>query len=328
MGIATRKAMLTRRPNDRPFIITRSTFAGAGKYMSKWLGDNFSRWDHYRAQIPQMLAFASIFQIPMVGSDVCGFIGAPSEHLCARWATLGAFNPFFRNHATSDAPNQEFYLWELVTSAAKYAIDIRYRLLDYLYTALARQSEDGTPSLSPLWHWYPQDENTWGLDMQFFYGDCVMVSPVTGDEARDVDIYLPDDIFYTWEDHRPVRGRGEWTKIKNVPFDRLPIHIRGGCIVPLRAESANTTTALRQQPFEVLVAPGLDGHARGTLYLDDGISLDGGKHKKHVHFEYVGGKLKTLLGSGEEIQLQDAGIDVAKVTVLEAFSERDDREEL
>lgn len=276
-----------------------------------------------------MLAFASIFQIPMVGSDVCGFLGSTTEHLCARWAILGAFNPFYRNHADDVAPNQEFYLWPLVTSAAKYAIDVRYRLLDYLYTALARQSEDGTPSLSPLWHWYPKDEETWGIDMQFFYGDCVMVSPVTGDDAKDVNIYLPDDIFYTWDGYEPVRGRGEWVHIKHVPFDRIPLHIRGGCIIPLRSESANTTTALREKPFELLVAPGLDGNAEGMLYLDDGVSLDGGKDKKLVHFEYVGGKLVTRSSNGDRVQLEDLAVDVAKVTVLECQEEsRDDRQEL
>lgn len=276
-----------------------------------------------------MLAFASIFQIPMVGSDVCGFLGTTSEHLCARWATLGAFNPFYRNHADDKAPHQEFYLWPLVTSAAKYAIDIRYRLLDYLYTALARQSEDGTPSLSPLWHWYPQDQETWGIDMQFFYGDCVMVSPVTKDESTDVSIYLPDDIFYTWDKREAVRGRGEWTVIKDVPFDRIPLHIRGGCIIPLRIESANTTTALRQKPFELLIAPGLDGDAEGTLYLDDGVSLDGGEDKTHVHFEYVGGRLATRSSTGDSVRLEDLPVDFAKVTVLEHNDKLgDDRQEL
>lgn len=258
-------------------------------FLHKRLGDNLSEWEKYRTSIRQMLAFAAIFQIPMVGSDVCGFGGNTTEELCARWATLGAFNPFYRNHNGLDSIPQEFYRWPTVADAARKAIEIRYRLLDYLYTAFHRQTQTGEPFLQPMFYVYPEDKKTFANEAQFFYGDALLVSPVQDVGETTVDAYLPKDLFYDWYTGAKVNGKGATKKLKNVGVTEIPIHIRGGSIIPLRAESAMTTKELRRRGFEILVAPDNKGYASGSLYLDDGESLE--TSSSEIEFEYSKGRL-------------------------------------
>ncbi|KAJ7494439.1 alpha-glucosidase [Mycena galericulata] len=273
MSVATHQAMLDRRPGLRTLVITRSTFAGAGKHVGKWLGDNFSDWEHYRNSIAGMLGMATIYQVPMVGADICGYADDTTDLLCARWAMLGAFYPFMRNHNADTSISQEFYRWPVVAQAAKNVLDIRYRLMDYIYTSFHEANLVGTPVVSPLWFKYPKDATTYPIDLQWFYGDSILVSPVTEENSTSVSIYLPNDIFYDFLTLAPVKGTGSYVQLNNVSFSEIPVHIKGGAVLPLRANSTMTTTELRETDFEFVVAPGTDGTASGQLYVDDGVSV-------------------------------------------------------
>lgn len=244
----------------------------------------------YRQSIRHLLQFTSIFQIPMAGADICGFGGSTTEELCARWYRLGAWYPFMRNHYTVKSIPQEPYRWSIVAESARKAIDLRYRLLDYIYSQLQLQSVDGTPALTPLWMHYPQDLTAASIENQFFFGPALLISPVLDQGSTSVDIYLPDDLFYDFETHEPVLGNGTVLTLNDVGVTDIPVHIRAGHIVPMRVSSANTTTNLRQQDFELLIAPDAKGYADGYLYLDDGQSLEQDGTSEN-HFTYVAGVL-------------------------------------
>jgi alpha-glucosidase (family GH31 glycosyl hydrolase) len=85
----------------------------------------------------------------------------------------------------------------------------RYRLLDYLYTAFHKASVDGSPVVNPLWFKYPTDMATFGIDLQFIFGDSILVSPVTEESTTTVTIYLPKDKFYDFATFAPVEGTGQ-----------------------------------------------------------------------------------------------------------------------
>lgn len=179
-----------------------------------------------------------------------------------------------------------------MAESAKKAIDIRYRLLDYIYTALHKQSVDGTPLLQPLFFHYPEDIHTFGLELQFFYGPSVLVSPVTEEDSTSVEIYLPDDIFYDFNSYAKVTGAAKTTTLTDISFTDIPLHIKSGSIIPIRKESGYTTTDVRKQPFNILVAPSSTGFATGSLYLDDGDSLVQ-PATSEIEFTYEHGVLKV-----------------------------------
>ena len=189
--------------------------------------------------------------------------------------------------------------------------------MDYFYTAFHQASIDGTPVLNPLWYLYPSDPATWPIDLQFFFGDAILVSPVTGENATSVDIYLPKDIFYDFTTLAPIQGEGQNVSLTNVNFTTIPVHIRSGVVLPLRIESAMTTTELRTKDFEIVVAPGSKGTASGSLYLDDGVSLVQQHGVSEIGFTFTGSKLTVdgQFGFGTNVHF-------AQVTFLNAHEAR------
>ncbi|CAK3784893.1 glycoside hydrolase family 31 [Lecanosticta acicola] len=312
MSEASRVAMLSRRPTKRPMIITRSTFAGSGREVGKWTGDNLSDWFHYLISITEIMEFAALYQVPFVGSDVCGFGGNTNELLCARWASLGSFAPFFRNHDQNGVIPQEFYLWPIVTEAAQNAIAIRYKLLDYIYTAMYQQNQTGTPLVQPLFFHYPEDKNTFPLGYQFFWGPGLMVAPVTEENSTTANFYMPHDVFYDYYSHDKISGTGAPYTLTNVSYSTIPLYYKGGQILAERVNSANTTTELRKQNFHIVIAPGTNGTAEGDLYLDDGDSLVQSSYS-YIHFSYSAatGQFQMSGHFGYE-----PGVYISQITVL------------
>ncbi|KAK0927436.1 hypothetical protein LTR29_017640 [Friedmanniomyces endolithicus] len=310
MSETSRLAMLSRRPTVRPLVITRSTFAGSGRQVGHWLGDNVADWTHYLVFIAGMLEFGALFQVPMVGSDVCGYAGVTNDLLCARWATLGAFSPFYRNHETSGEPPHEFYRYPIVAEAARNAINTRYQLLDYIYTAFYDQNQTGVPHVQPMFFVYPNDSNCNALQYQYFWGPGIMVAPVTVENSTTTTIYMPDDIFYDYYTHETVRGTGSMVTLTNVAYTTIPLYYQGGNIVAMRANSSNTTTELRKHDFSIVIAPDLSGTAVGSLYLDDGDSMNH-PATSYVDFNYSNGVF-SMSGQFD----YNAGVSITSVTVL------------
>ena len=132
--IATNSALRKINGGKRPFVLSRSTFAGSGHYGSHWTGDNKSSDDHLQFSIPGILHL-QMFGITSCGADIGGFFGKASDRLLARWMQVGAFYPFARNHNVVNAPGQEPYRNQLVADVSRAILKVRYSLLPYWYSA-------------------------------------------------------------------------------------------------------------------------------------------------------------------------------------------------
>jgi len=270
-AIVTSFAMAEIR-EKRPFVISRSTFAGHGQYAGHWSGDIASTWYDMKKTIPQLLNF-NLFGIPLMGADICGFNGNTTAALCQRWSQLGAFYPFSRNHNTDDGiPQDPVALGPAVVQSARKSLLVRYSLLPYLYTLFWKAHVDGDTVARPLFFEFPSDVQTYNIDEQFLWGSALMIVPVLEEVKTDVSAYLPDALWYDFYTLASVAGGGTRHTL-SAPLDTIPLLIRGGSIIPTQTPNT-TTTESRTNDFELLVALDKDGHATGFLYWDDGDSLN------------------------------------------------------
>lgn len=250
MSRATYEGLKQSRPNKRPFVLTRATFAGGQRYASVWTGDNIASWEHLRLANLQCQRL-SISGFSFVGTDIGGFVDLPSGELLVRWLQLAVFHPFYRIHsmgnnvdgaaeveadavqaaALLDRLDQEPWAFgEPYTSQARQAIEWRYRLLPYLYTTFYRHTRSGEPMLRPLAFYDQSDPQALACEPEFIFGDHLLVCPVLRPRAKSMGVYLPQGVWYDY--HRGKRYDGQQKIRVRLRPNRLPVFVRAGAVIP------------------------------------------------------------------------------------------------
>jgi alpha-glucosidase len=266
----TFEGLLKLRPDERPFVLTRATYAGGQRYGFTWTGDNAATWNHLRLAT-QMVLNLGVSGIPFVGADVGGFNGSPQPALLTRWVEQAAFSPFFRDHAAKGTLPHEIWNNGLEQEVIRRRyIETRYRLLPYIYSLADESSRTGLPLMRPLFLEFPDvfAAEFEYLDTEFLLGPSLLVAPPPFAETLD-DYVVSFPTDREWYDF--------WTGLKtpgvpkiHPPLDLMPVYVRGGSIVPLQPLIQNTDET-PSGPLELRVYPGSE--CSGSIYLDDGHSF-------------------------------------------------------
>lgn len=251
---ASREGIMKARPQNRPFILTRSNFLGGQRFAATWTGDNASWESHMTMSVPMILTLGLSGQ-PFSGADVGGFLFNPDANLFGRWMALGAFYPFSRGHACAGTINKEPWAFgQKVEDVSRMALERRYVLLPYYYTLLHEASETGMPIMRPVFFADPKDTLLRAEEQAFLIGENLLVVP-------------------EWAQN-PALPKGIWRNLSLIPGDdkdsyQAKLKNRGGAIIPTGKIIQNTNEK-SLDPLTLLVCLDEKGEAHGTLYWDEG----------------------------------------------------------
>ena len=269
MNRAARQAFTQYRPQQRGFVLTRAGYAGGQRDAAVWTGDNESCWEHLALGIPMYLNMG-LSGLGFVGGDVGGFQDNADPELYCRWVEASFLNPLMRAHSALHTTDHEPWSFGAeVLDRSRRLIELRYRLLPYLYTLFAQASRTGDPVIGPLIYHFPRDRRLANRADGFMIGPALYLAPVREPGVGERAVYLPAGRWYdVWTGAVHDHAQGEAILVA-APLGRPPLFVRGGTVVPFQRSVQSTGEDTGGQ-LCVLVAPDADGVATGTCYRDDG----------------------------------------------------------
>ncbi|MFE2431230.1 glycoside hydrolase family 31 protein [Streptomyces sp. NPDC059373] len=277
------------RPDARPFVFSRSGWAGMQRYCGAWSGDVSTGWPGLRASLSLVMGLG-LCGVPYSGPDVGGFDGSPSPELYLRWLQMAAYFPLFRTHSAIDAGRRE--PWEFgpeVFGHASAVLRERERLLPYLYTLAHAAHRTGAPYVRPVWWNDPEDRKLRDCQDAFLLGDALLVAPVLEQGSDLRSLRLPRGRWYDTATGEAYEGPGQ--VLVDAPLGRIPVLARAGAVLPVAGADGGVE-------LEVW-APVAGRSGGGLLITDDG---DGWAEPRAERFtaRLVGGRtVVEREGSGE-----------------------------
>jgi alpha-glucosidase len=268
MAQAAYQGLEKLRSTERSFVLTRSGYAGVQRWSAVWTGDNQSLWEHLEMSLP-MLCNLGLSGVAFVGADIGGFAGNATAELFARWMQVGMLYPLMRGHsALTTAQHEPWVFGDRVEKICREYIELRYRLLPYLYTLFWEAATTGAPIVRPLLYHFPNDPQTFTLSDQVMLGSSLLAAPIYRPGVEHRAVYLPKGRWYDWWSGEAIDGPTHI--LVHAPLERMPLYVRAGSIIPM----APVMQYVDERPLDQLTLRIWKGTGEWTLYEDDGHTFE------------------------------------------------------
>jgi len=263
-------------PAQRLFHLNRSGYAGTWRFGSiPWRGDVDRSWKGFNAQLPIMLSM-SMSGVPAMHSDAGGFaMGERDPELYRRWLQMAVFSPIFRPHGSVNAPDPKIpqiesepvFYEEPDKSILRTFVELRYRLMPYVYSLTYEAATKGHPMVRPMFYNNSSDSNLYKATDQYMFGDALLIAPVLEKGASKRKLYLPNGVWYDFFKPSKKYNGGEWIEV-DVNAESIPVFVKGGSVIPMRPAFENTANYPKDElVFHYYAAEGSNAN---VMYEDDG----------------------------------------------------------
>lgn len=254
-------AEITTQVTGEHIIWARSAWAGSQRYPLHWGGDAENTNSAMAATLRGGLSFG-LSGFTYWSHDVGGFVSTPSVDLYRRWLAFGVFTSHTRCHGAP--PREPWAYGEAFVDDFRRIVEVKYRLMPYIYAQAVRSSAEGHPMMRPLFFEFPDDPTSWLIDDQYFFGEALLVAPLFETGATGRRVYLPPGTWIDYQTGRVYEG-GRWHEIEAGPVPIIVL-VRDHTVLPHIALARSTMemdwSRLELQVFSTDGAP-----ARGWVAL-------------------------------------------------------------
>ncbi|KAH6886192.1 glycosyl hydrolases family 31-domain-containing protein [Thelonectria olida] len=278
--------------DKRSLIFSRFAGPGSHRYPVGFSGDTIMTWESLEFQ-PEFTATSSNIGYGWWSHDIGGHMGGyRDDELATRWVQFGVLSPLMRLHSSSSPwASKEPWLYQQEHQAVmKWFLQLRHRLVPYLYTMNAGSAYRDEPLVQPLYWKFPSRDDAYSKPNQYYLGPSLVVAPIVKPRDRRttfaaVDVWVPPgrhvDILtgLVYDGDRHVKMH------RNI--QTIPILAPEGAIIPLDQASAPKNGCKNPSGLEVLVVLGKDGEFTIVEDIEDDEATSASKStSREIHLNY------------------------------------------
>ncbi|CAC11443.1 alpha-glucosidase related protein [Thermoplasma acidophilum] len=211
---------------ERPFILSRSGWAGISRYGWIWTGDTETSWKELKQNIITIMHM-SMSGITLTGCDIGGFTGSPTPELFIRWLQASLFFPLYRVHSDKKSKRREPWAFGSHEKEIIEIIRLRHSFVPHIYSEAISSSITGLPLVRPVFWADPSRNDLMSVDDEYTFGGSILIAPIVEEHAVIRRIILPSGRWYNISDDRIVEG----SLSINVDLSTVPIFVREGSAI-------------------------------------------------------------------------------------------------